>query len=148
MFHNILCIKNMIGAQQPGFLGKVVPGPHGSPALRMLTACCQHKHKHIRSYLHNKDVIVRNLQLLFAKIPKVINNNYSSVKDWFKEASLQTYWTQSFQCLLNKQAPLPTHPITWPPHADAAFETTCHTLLLTAPTPTHQVMTRDGKRVR
>ena len=39
----------------------------------MLTACCQHKCNQGRpSYLHNKDVIVRNLWLLFAKVPDVL----------------------------------------------------------------------------
>jgi hypothetical protein len=81
----------------------------------MLTACCQHKHKRGRPYLHNKGVIVRNLRLLFAQIPKVIINDYGSVKDWFKEASQEAYWTALVQCLLNKQAPLPTRPTMWPP---------------------------------
>ncbi len=58
----------MIAARQLGFLGKVVRGPHDAPARRMLTACCQHKRKRGRPYLHNKDVIVRNLCLLFAQI--------------------------------------------------------------------------------
>jgi len=40
---------------------------------RMLTACCQHKRNQgCTSYLHNKDVIVRNLWLLFAKVPYVL----------------------------------------------------------------------------
>ncbi len=54
----------MIAARQLGFLGKVVCGPHDAPARRMLTDCCQNKRKHGRPYLHNKDGIVRNLQLL------------------------------------------------------------------------------------
>jgi hypothetical protein len=81
----------------------------------MLTACCQHKRKCGRPYLHNKDVIVQNLQLLFAQIPEVIINDYGSMKDWFKEASHKAYWTALIRCLLNKQAPLPTQPTTWPP---------------------------------
>jgi hypothetical protein len=51
----------MIAARQLGFLGKVARGPHDALACRMLTACCQHKRKRGRPYLHNKDVIVRNL---------------------------------------------------------------------------------------
>jgi hypothetical protein len=105
----------MIAARQLGFLGKVVRGPHDAPACRMLTAYCQHKRKRGRPYLHNKDVIVQNLRLLFARIPKVVINDYGSVKDWFKEASHESYWTALVRCLLDKQAPLPTRPIEWPP---------------------------------
>ncbi len=72
MFYDILCVVNMIATRQLGFLGKVVRGPHDSPARRMLTACCQHKRKCGRPYLHNKDIIVLNLCLLFAQIPKVV----------------------------------------------------------------------------
>ncbi len=108
MFYDIPCVINMIAARQLGFLGKVVRGPHDSPACRMLTACCQHKCKRGRPYLHNKDIIVQNLQLLFAQIPKVIINDHGSVKDWFKGASYEAYWTALIRCLLDKQAPLPT----------------------------------------
>ncbi len=86
MFYDIPCVINMIATKQLGFLGKVVRGPHDSPACWMLTACCQHKRKRGRPYLHNKDVIVQNLRLLFARIPEVIIDDYGSVKDWFKEA--------------------------------------------------------------
>jgi hypothetical protein len=61
MFYDIPCVINMIAARQLGFLGKVVRGPHDSSAHRVLTACCQHKHKHRCPYLHNKDIIVQNL---------------------------------------------------------------------------------------
>ncbi len=115
MFYDIPCVINMIAARQLGFLGKVVWGPHDSPACRMLTACCQHKRKCRRSYLHNKGVIVQNLPLLFAWISKVVIDNYGSMKDWFKEASRKSYWTALVRCLLDKQAPLPAQPTTWPP---------------------------------
>jgi len=105
----------MIAARQLGFLGKVVRGPHDAPARRMLIACCQHKRKRGRPYLHNKDVIVRNLRLLFAQIPEVVIDDYGSMKDWFKEASHETYWTALVRCLLDKQAPPPTRPDTVPP---------------------------------
>ena len=108
LFYDIPCVINMIAARQLGFLGKVVRGPHDAPTRRMLTACCQHKRKRGRPYLHNKDVIVRNLCLLFAQIPEVVIDDYGSVKDWFKEASHETYWTALVRCLLDKQAPLPT----------------------------------------
>ncbi len=69
----------------------------------MLTACCQHKRNCGCPYLHNKDVIVQNLQLLFAQILKVIINDDGSVKDWFKEASHEAYWKALVQCLLDMQ---------------------------------------------
>jgi hypothetical protein len=94
MFYSIPCVQNMIAACQLGFLGNVVQGPHNAPAQHMLTACCQHKRKQGLPYLHNKDVIVRNLQLLFARTPEVVINYYGSVKDWFCEASHELYWTQ------------------------------------------------------
>ena len=53
--------------------------------------------------------------LLFAQIPEVVIDDYKSVKDWFKEASHETYWTALVRCLLDKQAPLPTRPTEWPP---------------------------------
>jgi hypothetical protein len=107
MFYDIPCVVNMIAARQLGFLGKVVQGPHESPARWMLTACCQHKRKCKCPYLHSKDVIVQNLRPLFAQIPEVVIDNYGSVKDWFKEASHESYWTVLVRCLLDKQAPLP-----------------------------------------
>ena len=74
----------------------------------MLTACCQHKRKRERPYLHNKDVIVQNLRFLFAQIPEVVIDDYESVKDWFKKASHESHWTALVRCFLDKQAPLPT----------------------------------------
>ncbi len=115
MFYDIPCVKNMIAARQLGFLRKVVRGPIDRPARRMLTACCQHKRNQGRPYLHNKDVIIRNLRLLFKKVPKVVINDYGSVKDWFQEASHEKYLTQLDQCLLDNQAPLPTPPTECPP---------------------------------
>jgi hypothetical protein len=115
MFHDIPCVVSMIATRQLGFLGKVVQGPHDSPAHWMLTACCQHKRKCRCPYLHNKDVIVQSLRLLFAQIPEVVIDNYGSVKDWFKEASHESYWTALVRCLLDKQAPFPAPPTTWPP---------------------------------
>jgi hypothetical protein len=115
MFYDIPCIINMIAVRQLGFLGKIVRGPHNSPALRMLTACCQRKCKVGRPYLHNKDVIVRNLRLLFAKVPEKVIDDYGSVRDWFKEASHETYWTTLIKCLLNKQEPILARPIEWTP---------------------------------
>jgi hypothetical protein len=107
LFYGIPCVINMIAAQQLGLLGKVVRGPHDTPARCMLTACFQHKCKRVRPYCHNKDVIVQNVRCLFAQIPKVVNDDYGFMKDWFKEASHEFYWTALVRCLLDKQAPLP-----------------------------------------
>jgi hypothetical protein len=115
MLYDIPCVKNMIAARQLGFLGKVVQGPIDRPACHVLVACCQHKCNQGHPYLHNKDVIVRNLRLLFKKVPEVVINDYGSVKDWFQEALHEKYWTQLVQCLLDNQAPLPTRPTEWPP---------------------------------
>jgi hypothetical protein len=115
MSYDIPCVKNMIAARQLGFLGKVVRGPIDCPARRMLTACCQPKCKQGHPYLHNKDVIVRNLWLLFTNVPEVLINNYGSLKDWFQEASHESFWKQLIQCLLDSQAPHPARPTEWPP---------------------------------
>jgi len=115
LFYDIPCIRNMIAARQLGFLGKVIRGPHDAPARRMLTACCQHKRNQGRPYLHNKDVIVQHLRLLFAHTPEVLIDDYGSVKDWHREAMHEQYWTQLIQCLLDNQAPTPPRPTSWPP---------------------------------
>jgi hypothetical protein len=52
----------------------------------MLTTCYQHKRNCGRPYLHNKDVIVCNLWLIFTKISEVVIDSHGLVKDWFKEA--------------------------------------------------------------
>jgi len=98
-----------------GFLGKVVRGPINRPARHMITDCCQHKHNQGRPYHHNKDVIVRNLWLLFAKVPDALINDYGLLKDWLQEASHESYWKQLIQCLFDSQAPLPARPTKCPP---------------------------------
>ncbi len=115
MFYNIPCVGNMIADRRLGFIGKVVQGPHDSPARRMLTASCQHKRKCGCPYLHNKDIIVQNLQLLFSQIPEVVIDDYGSLKDWHREASHESYWTALVRCLLDKQAPIPARSTEWPP---------------------------------
>ena len=115
MFYDIPCIQNMIAARQLGFIGRVIRGPYDSPARRMLTACCQHKRKIGRPYLHNKDVIVRHIRLLFARVPEVIIDDYGSIRDWHREASNKEYWEQLIECLLAPRMPLPTRPTSWPP---------------------------------
>ena len=94
MFYDIPCIQNMIAARQLSVIGKVVRGPYDAPAQRMLTACCQHKQKIGRPYLHNKDIVVWHLRSLFARIPEVVIDDYGSVRDWFREASHEQYWEQ------------------------------------------------------
>ncbi len=43
------------------------------------------------------------------------SDSYGWVKDWFKEASHEEYWTQLIRCLLDNQAPLPAQPTKCPP---------------------------------
>jgi hypothetical protein len=112
MFYDIPCIQNMIAAQQLSFLDKVVQGPYNAPTQCMLTACCQHKWKIGHPYLHNKDIIVQHLQLLFEQIPEVVIDDYRLVRDWFCKASHKQYWKQLINCLLNTSAPTPTRPTT------------------------------------
>ena len=57
---------------------------------------------------------MQNLRLLFAQIPEVVIDDYGSVKDWFKEASHESYWTALVRHLLDIQAPLPARPTEWP----------------------------------
>ncbi len=91
MFYNIPCVKNIIAARQLGFLGKLSGG--------LLNACPLHAHCLLpaqkcnlgRPYLHNKDVNVCNLQLLFAKVPEVIIDDIGSVKDWFQVVLHESY---------------------------------------------------------
>jgi hypothetical protein len=125
MFYNIPTIQNMIAARQLGFLGKVVPGPHNAPTCPMLTVCCQHNRKPGCPYIHNKDIIIRNLCLLFARTPEVVIDDYGSVKDWFHEVSHELYWTQLVRCLLDEQTPLPACPLHGPRHDGTAPEPTC-----------------------
>ena len=117
MFYDIPCIQNMIAARQLSFIGKVIQGPYNAPARRMLTACCQHTRKIGSPYLHNKDIIVRHLRLLFAKVPKVLIDDYGSVRDWYHEASHEQYWEQLVKCLLAlaQQVQIPTCPTNWLP---------------------------------
>jgi hypothetical protein len=115
MFYDIPCIQKMIAARQLSFIGKVIRGPYDAPARCMLTACCQHKRKIGRPSLHNKDVIVRHLRLLFARILEVVIDDYGSVRDWLREASNKKYWEQLVECLLAPRTPLPTRPTNWPP---------------------------------
>jgi hypothetical protein len=56
---------------------------------------------------------VRNLQLLFARVPTTTIDRYGSLKDWINEASNEKYWTALVQCLLHSNAPLPEQPPAW-----------------------------------
>ena len=62
--------------------------------------------------------MVRNLQLLFARVPTTTIDRYGSLKDWINEASDEKYWTALVKCLLHSNAPLPEQPPAWgaPPH--------------------------------
>jgi hypothetical protein len=114
MFYDIPCVGNMIATQQLDFLGKTVHGPHDRPTQQMLTACCDIIQQVGCPFLHNKDYIVKNLHLLFANMPEVTINNYSSLKNWIRKASNEQYWTRLIECLLHCQAPIPPQPDEWP----------------------------------
>ncbi len=114
MFYNIPRVCNLIAARQLDFIGKVVREPHDLPAQQMLTACCDQACWVGRPFLHNKDSIVKNLQLLFANFPEVTINAFGSLKSWIKEASHKQYWNQLVACLTDRHASIPTRPDKWP----------------------------------
>lgn len=103
----------MIAARQMDFIGKVVRGDWSQPAKRMITACCANKRLPGRPYYHNKDALVKNLKLLFAKVPDVEIDDRGSLKHWINEASDENYWCALVRCLLDKDADLPNRPATW-----------------------------------
>ena len=80
MFYNILCVRNMIAAQQMDFISGAVHAPPDRPAQRMLTACCNNTCLVGRPFLHNKEHIVKNLRLLFSEVPEVTINDFGSLK--------------------------------------------------------------------
>jgi hypothetical protein len=113
MFYDIPRVRSMIAAQQTDFIGSVVRAPHDRPAQRMLTACCDNTHLVGHPFLHNKDHIVKNLQLLFTDVPEVTIDDFGSLKSWICEASDAPYWNQLVKCLTDQHATLPSHPIEW-----------------------------------
>ncbi len=80
----------MIAARQLDFIGKTVHRPSDRPAQQMLTACCNTVCRIGRPFLHNKDNIVKNLCLLFANVPEVTIDEYSSLKHWIKDHTNST----------------------------------------------------------
>ncbi len=114
MFYGIPCVGNMIAAHQLNFLGKTVRGPHDRPAQQMLTACCNNVCQVGCPFLHNKDYIVKNLCHLFANVPEVTINDYSSLKNLIQEALDKKYWNDLIECLLDQQATIPPRPNEWP----------------------------------
>ena len=114
MFYDIPRVCNMIAARQLDFIGKVVRGPYDRPAQQMLTACCDQVRRVGRPFLHNKDFIVKNLQLLFANVPEVTIDAFGSLKSWIKEASHEEYWNQLVACLTDRHASIPPRPDEWP----------------------------------
>jgi hypothetical protein len=130
----------MIAACQLGFLGNVVCSPHDAPARRMLTACCQHKQKQGRPYLHNNDVNVKNLRLLFARTPEVIIDDYGSVKDWYREAMHNPTGASSLDVYLMNKHQHHCAQLHGLPQDDAAQEITPH-LHLQMPLTTPNITT-------
>jgi len=114
MFYDIPRVSNMIAACQLDFIWKTVQGPSDRPAQQMLTACCDHVRRVGRPFLHNKDYIVQNLRLLFANVPEVTIDDYSSLKSWIREASHEQNWDQLVACLVDRQVTIPACPDKWP----------------------------------
>ena len=112
-FYDIPRIRNMIAARQMRFIGKVVRGPWSRPAKRMLTACCTNTRLAQRPNFHNKDLLVKNLKLLFANVHDVEIDNQGSMKEWINEVMDEEYWNQLVECLTDKFAELPERPETW-----------------------------------
>jgi len=106
MFYDIPCVGNMIAARQMDFIGKIIRTHLNRPAQQMLMACCDN--------IRLKDYIIKNLRLLFAKVPEVTIDNFRSLKSWIREALHEKYWTQLVDCLTNRHASLPPHPDDWP----------------------------------
>ena len=112
-FYDIPRVRNMIAARQMRFIGKVVRGPWSRPAKRMLTACCANIRLAQRPNFHNKDLLVKNLKLLFANVHDVEIDNQGSMKEWINEVMDEEYWNQLVKCLTDKFAELPERPETW-----------------------------------
>ena len=80
--YDILCVGNMIAARQMNFIRKIIRAPPDRPAQQMLTACCDNIRPVGCPFLHLKDYIIKNLHLLFAKVPEVTIDNFGSLKSW------------------------------------------------------------------
>jgi hypothetical protein len=104
----------MIAARKLDFIRKTIRGPFDRPAQQMLTACCDHTRQVGRPFLHNKDFAVKNLRLLFANVPEIPIDDYSSLKHWIQETLHEQYWNQLVACLIDRQSELPPHPNKWP----------------------------------
>jgi hypothetical protein len=74
MFYDIPQVGNMIAARQMDFIGKVIPAHPDHPAQQMLMACCNKIRPVGCPFLHNKDYIIKNLCLLYDKVPKATIN--------------------------------------------------------------------------
>ena len=115
IFYDIPIVENMIAARQLDFIGKAIRAPPDRPSRIMLTACCNNQRRVGRPQLHNKNFIVRNLKLLFSRIPTTNIDRHGSLKDWIHEASNEKYWNGLIECLLHSDAPLPERPEEWGP---------------------------------
>ena len=82
MFYDIPRVRNMIAARQMDLIGEAIRAPPDRPAQRMLTTCCDITRLVGCPFLHNKDHILKNLQLLFSEVPEVTINDFGSLKSW------------------------------------------------------------------
>ena len=113
LFYDIPRVRNMIAARQLGFIGKVMRGPSHRPSQRMITACCSNRRLPGRPHFHNKDLIVKNLKLLFSQVNDVVIDDKGTLKNWINEVMCESYWNQLVKCLIDKDAELPERPDTW-----------------------------------
>ena len=114
MFCDISHVSNMIATCQLDFIGNTVRGPFDRPAQQLLPACCGHTQQVRCPFLHIKDLIVKNLCLLFANVLEVTIDNNGSLKNWIREALHEHYWNQLVVCLIDRQAQIHPRPNEWP----------------------------------
>ena len=113
MFYDIPRVRNMIAARQLNFIGKVIRGPSHRPAQKMITACCDNTRLPGRPHFHNKDLLVKNLKLLFSQVHDVIIDDKGTLKNWINEVMCESYWNSLVRCLTDKNADIPERPATW-----------------------------------
>jgi hypothetical protein len=110
MFYSIPCVRNMIVARQMDFVGKMIRGPPDRPSRNMITACCDHKHQVGWPQTTGKNLMVKNLRLLFQDIPTFQINRHGSLRSWIHEALNEKYWYQLVDQLLHPATPVPEQP--------------------------------------
>ena len=124
IFYDVPTIECMIAASQlvlaKQSVLQTIRAPPDRSARKILTACCNNQRLVGRPQLHNKNFMVHNIRLLFARLPTTNIDRHGSLKDWINEASNEAYWNQLIQCLLHSDASLPERPVEWGPFPQRA----------------------------